>query len=176
MTEKKLDKYFGQRDDLAGEHNFGDAGQGILFVIFMTVWITDAFFFHYSSFPDEHIPLTVKLIMGIICLLIAGYLSLTGIRLVFGEVRKKPSVIRKGVFSIDRHPIYLGEILLYLGLLFFSTSLSAIGVWIIIIIFMYYLSRYEEKLLLKKYGKEYEDYMKDVPMMFPVIRRPRKTG
>ena len=64
MANKKLDKYFGQREDLAGEHSFGDAGQGLLFIIFLVVWITDSFVFHYSSFPNDHIPLAVQLTLG----------------------------------------------------------------------------------------------------------------
>jgi protein-S-isoprenylcysteine O-methyltransferase Ste14 len=171
VANKKLDKYFGQRDDLAGEHAFGDIGQGTLFLIFLAVWITDSFFFNYSSFPNDHIPLAVQITLGVICLITAGCLSLTGLKIVFVEVREKPHVIRRSVFSIVRHPIYLGEILLYLGLLFFSTSLAAVGVWIITIAFLYYLCRHEEKLLLSKYGQEYEKYMKDVPMLFPRILR-----
>jgi len=36
-------------EDLTGEHRLGDAGQLVLFIIFMAVWITDSFFFKYSS-------------------------------------------------------------------------------------------------------------------------------
>jgi len=104
-------------------------------------------------------------------LIISGYLAKTGLTMVFGEVREKPGIIRKGVFGIIRHPIYMSEILLYLGLLFFSTSLAAVGVWIIGIAFLHYISRYEEKLLLAQFGDEYRQYMKDVPMYIPRLRR-----
>jgi len=86
-----------------------------------------------------------------------------------------PGVIRKGVFRVIRHPIYMSEILLYLGLLFFSTSLAAVGVWIIGIAFFHYISRHEEELLLERFGDEYRQYMKDVPMYIPrLCRRKRK--
>jgi protein-S-isoprenylcysteine O-methyltransferase Ste14 len=170
MNERKLDKFIHHRDDLAGEHGFSDAGQGIIFIIFMAVWITDIIF-HYSNFPAGHIPLPVKLTLGIVCILTAGYLSYTGMRLVFGEVRKSPRVIRESVFGVVRHPIYLGEVMLYLGLLFFSTSLSAVGVWIVAIGFLYYISKYEEKLLVKMFGEEYQRYMKEVGMFFPRLSK-----
>jgi protein-S-isoprenylcysteine O-methyltransferase Ste14 len=52
-------------------------------------------------------------------------------------------------------------------LLFFRTSLAAALVWIIAIVFLHYISRYEEKLLLARFGDDYKQYMKDVPMYFP---------
>ena len=90
---------------------------------------------------------------------------------MFGEKRHKPGVIRKGVFSIVRHPIYLAEILLYLGLLMLNMSLAATGAWIVAIIFLHYISRYEERLLLERFGEEYEQYMQKVPMWIPRVRR-----
>ena len=117
------------------------------------------------------IPLVVKLPLGIILLIISAYLAWAGMAIVFGEKREEPQVIRKGVFGIFRHPIYMSEILLYLGLLFLSTSLAGLAVWIISIVFLHYISRHEEKLLLERFGDEYRQYMRDVPMYFPRFRR-----
>ena len=89
-------------------------------------------------------------------------------RIVFGEERETPAVISNGVFSVVRHPIYLGCILFYLGMICFTLSLISAGLWIIIIIFYRYISRHEEKLLLDLFGTEYENYMKKVPMLFPL--------
>lgn len=76
-----------------------------------------------------------------------------------------------------RHPIYNSEILFYLGLLLIRTSLAAAAVWIIAIGFLHYISKYEEKLLLARFGDDYKQYMKDVPMYFPkLIRRKRKQS
>jgi protein-S-isoprenylcysteine O-methyltransferase Ste14 len=157
------------REDLTGEHKFGDAGQAIIAALFIIVWMLDSFFFKFTVFPNDYIPLAVQITLGVICLGLAAYLAWAGIKIVFGEVREKPGVIRKGVFSVVRHPIYLGEILLYLGLLFLRTSLAAAAVWIIAIIFLHYLSRHEEKLLVERFGDDYKQYMKDVPMYFPRV-------
>lgn len=172
-----IDKWFGDRDDLAGEHSFGDAGQLFFFIAFLAVWITDSFFFHYSSFLNDYVPLAVQVALGAIVLLIAGYLAFTGLKIVFHEVRKNPAVIRKGIYGRIRHPQYTGEILLYLGLLLLRTSLAALVVWIIIIVFLHYLMRYEEKLLVKRFGDEYRQYMRDVPMYFPrVFKKTEKQS
>lgn len=160
-------KNHGDRKDLAGEHKKGDAGQLILSIIFFTVWLADSFFLEFTTFLNDIVPGAVRLSGGMIVMILAGYLSMTGMRIVFGEVRDKPQVIRKGVFGIIRHPVYLGEVLIYLGLLLFSISLAAAFIWIIIILFLYYISRYEEKILLEFFGEEYRRYMKKVPMWIP---------
>ena len=158
------------RDNLAGEHYTGDIGQLTLFILFMGVWLSDMFL-EYSSFLNEYVPVAVKLPIGIILLVASGYLAKTGLSIVFGKKVQSQGVIRKGVFNFVRHPIYLSEIILYLGLLVLHTSLVAVFIWIIAILFLHYISRYEEKLLLAKYGNEYEQYMREVPMWFPRLYR-----
>ncbi|MFC1968740.1 methyltransferase family protein, partial [Chloroflexota bacterium] len=118
----------------------------------------------------EYVPLGVRVSTGIVLFLLSGYLALTGLSVVFGEERQKPGVIWKSVFSFVRHPIYLGEILLYLGLLILSISRAA-AVWFTAIGFLHYISRYEEKLLLACFGKDYEQYIREVPMWVPRLRR-----
>ena len=160
-----------QRDDLTGEHKLGDRGQIIIACLFSVTWISDSFFLNYSTFPNQYVSLIVRIPIGIILLVLSAYLAGKGLSIVFGEKRHKPGVIRKGVFSIVRHPIYLAEILLYLGLLMLNMSLAATGIWIVAIIFLHYISRYEEKLLLERFGEEYEQYMQKVPMWIPRVRR-----
>jgi protein-S-isoprenylcysteine O-methyltransferase Ste14 len=123
----------------------------------------------YTTYIDDYIPLAIHLTVGTIVLLLALILSSYGMKIVFGEVQEKPGVIRKGVYGRFRHPIYLGEMLLYLSLIIFKTSLAALSIWIIAVLFLHYLSRFEERLLLERFGDDYRQYMKDVPMYFPRI-------
>ena len=159
------------REDLVGENHLSDIGQILFYTIFMGVWITDTFFFKYTAFSNEYFLSVVRIPLGIILLLISAYLAWTGLRIVFGEKREESCVIRKSVFSIIRHPIYLSEILLYLGLLILRISLAAAVVWIFAIAFLHYISRYEEKLLLSHFGEEYKKYMDEVPMWIPLFRK-----
>ncbi len=155
------------RDDLAGEHAVGDAGQLILACLFAATWIADTFFLKYTTFLNQHVPLGVRIPSGVVLLVLSGYLARTGLAIVFGEEREHPGVIREGVFNVLRHPIYLSEILLYLGFLMMSISLAAAAVWLVAIGFLHCISRYEEKLLLARFGEEYAQYMRDVPMWIP---------
>jgi len=156
------------REDLAGEYKYGDAGQLIFMIIFLAVWILDSFVFNWSTFLTENVTWYIITIPGLLILIISGLMARSGLKMVFGEKRETPHVITKGVFSIVRHPVYLAAILLYLGLIVLTLSLISAGIWIMIIIFYWAISRFEEKLLLNKFGKEYEEYMQKVPMLFPI--------
>ncbi|MGD8455378.1 MAG: isoprenylcysteine carboxylmethyltransferase family protein [Anaerolineales bacterium] len=160
-----------QRDDLTGEHAVGDAGQLALACLFAGTWVLDTFFLKYTTFLNHAVPLAIRIPLGLILLVLSGYLAKTGLSIVFGEKREKPGVIRKSVFGVIRHPIYMSEILLYLGLLMLSISLAAVFVWIVAILFLHAISRYEEKLLLARFGEEYEQYMREVPMWIPRLRK-----
>ena len=160
-----------QRDDLTGEHAVGDAGQMVLVCLFAATWILDTFFFKYTTFLNQYVPPGIRISLGVVLLVLSGYLAKTGMSIVFGEKREQPGVIRKGVFNVVRHPIYLSEILLYLGLLMLSISLAAAVVWVIAIGFLHYISRYEERLLLARFGEDYEQYMREVPMWIPRLRK-----
>lgn len=174
-NQKNLwDKWFHHRDDLTGEHKFGDAGQIICALIFFGVWITDSFFLRYTTQLNELVSPLVRIPIGLLVLFVAACLAWSGLMIAFGEVRENPSVIRKGVFGLVRHPIYLSEVLLYFGFFMINMSLAAGFVWIGASVFLYYLSRYEERLLLDRFGKDYEAYMRDVGMWIPRVKRKMK--
>ena len=172
MNLEKSTKHHGGRhtgrEDLAGEHKRGDAGQLILLLVFLIVWIPDSFFLHRTDFLSEKTAWYFHALPGLILLSLAGYLSWAGMRTVFGKVRETPQVITKGVFSLVRHPIYLGCILTYLGLISLTLSLLSLALWMIIVPFYWYISKFEEKVLIARFGREYEQYMEKVPMLFPV--------
>ncbi len=45
------------------------------------------------------------------------------------------------------------------------------AMWVIAIGFLHYISRYEERLLLVRFGEEYEQYIQEVPMWIPRLRK-----
>ena len=155
------------REDLVGEHRWGDAGQLVLLFLFLVVWIADSFFLHISTSWADHVPLVVRMPIGIAVLIFAWELARRGLRVVFVEVREEPAVISGGVFAHVRHPVYLGAILFYLGLIVITLSLASLLFSLLIIFFYHFISRYEERLLLKKFGPEYEAYQSRVPMWIP---------
>jgi protein-S-isoprenylcysteine O-methyltransferase Ste14 len=148
-----------------------DVGQIVFACLFGAVWVVDTYFLRYGTFLNGHVPLVLRIPLAALMIILSGYLACRGLSVVFGEVRETPAVIRKGVFGIVRHPVYLSELLLYLGLLLLSMSLLAAAVWVVAFVFLHYISRHEEKLLLARFGAEYEQYIRDVPMWIPRLRR-----
>jgi protein-S-isoprenylcysteine O-methyltransferase Ste14 len=157
-------------ESLTGEHRLGDAGQAVLAGLFLAVWIADTFIFRYATFLNGTVPAVLRIPLGIVLAVLSYRLSMTGLAIVFGEKREKPEVIRKGVFRLVRHPVYLGELVLYLALLMFSLSLAAAAVWLLAALFLHFISRHEEKLLVRRFSDEYRAYMREVPMWFPRLR------
>jgi protein-S-isoprenylcysteine O-methyltransferase Ste14 len=159
-----------QRSDLTGEHPLGHAVQIILALMFFTCWGVDTFLLHYTTQLNDDVPLLVRLPAGLALLAVAGLLSIKAHAMVFGEKRDVPCVIRTGVFGLVRHPMYLSELLLYLGLIVLSLSLAAAAVWVLAVLFLHHISRYEERLLLDRFGDDYARYRREVPMWIPRLK------
>jgi protein-S-isoprenylcysteine O-methyltransferase Ste14 len=140
-------------------------------VLFAGVWIADSFFLRATIVLNAYVPLAIRIPIGAVLLVLSAFLARASLGIIFGETRPEPHVIRKGVFAVVRHPMYLSEILLYLGLLLISLSLAAGAVWLAAIGFLHYVSRAEEKLLFARFGDEYAAYMREVPMWVPRLRR-----
>jgi protein-S-isoprenylcysteine O-methyltransferase Ste14 len=172
MDLEKSSKHHGGhhagRQDLIGEHKWGDAGQLVLLILFLAIWIPDSFIFHWTDFLSEKIAWYYHTVPGLCILAFAGYMAWKGLRTVFIETRETPHVITKGAFSIVRHPIYLGAILFYLGQIFMTLSLASLPLLIFIVIFYWFISRHEEKMLTERFGDEYIKYKHRIPMLFPV--------
>lgn len=75
--------------------------------------------------------------------------------------------LKKGPYKLSRHPIYLFTII-FLALC--STMDMFYLVFLVCIVIYFYIgSFFEEKKLLGKFGKDYSDYMKNVPRIFPRV-------
>ena len=85
-------------------------------------------------------------------------------------------MIHKGIFKILRHPLYLGLSLFTIGFLFAYQAIALIIIGIVAVILFYIASRVEDSYNIKKFGSEYTEYKKKVPMwnFFLGIFRNRK--
>jgi len=88
------------------------------------------------------------------------------------EPEQRPlGVITSGVFKYVRHPLYLGGILIYLGMVISTLSLLFLVVFVGIHIFYNYIATYEEKLMEEKFGEEYIKYKQRTGKWLPRIGR-----
>ncbi len=159
------------RNDLAGEHKWSDSGQGLFLIIFIIGMTLDLFLLKTSNSLQDYFPFYFRLVVFVPLLLVAIYFSQRAHTIIFKEERKELTVINTNVFAKIRHPMYFGFILLYLAFVVISLSIIATAIFVIIVIFYYYICRYEEQVLIEKLGNKYKIYMKKVPMLTPRLRK-----
>ncbi|MCJ7579031.1 MAG: isoprenylcysteine carboxylmethyltransferase family protein [Candidatus Aminicenantes bacterium] len=155
------------REDLVGEHPFGDAGQIIFLILFLILWGLDSFVLQFSTFLAGYAPLMIRLVFAGLILAAGFYLGKKSIQIVFTEKRDSPQVIKKELYSFIRHPMYMAMILFYVALIVATMSLLSLVLGILIFLFYNYIAAHEEKLLENKLGQDYVEYKKKVPRWFP---------
>jgi protein-S-isoprenylcysteine O-methyltransferase Ste14 len=128
-----------------------------------------------SATVDQRLSIggTVLLAIGLV-ILFAGFKGL-GKSLTANPVPiEDGKLVTTGIFSIVRHPIYLGLLVVTLGLVVSSGVWAQILVWAALAMLLTYKMRWEEVLLTAKY-KGYADYMTKVPALIPGLK-PRTSG
>lgn len=104
--------------------------------------------------------------LSIRCITVAYVPSGTSGRNTKGQIASELNTT--GIYSIVRHPLYLGNLIMILGLLLF------IGVWsfalIGMLLFWIYYERIafaEEEFLREKFGIHYQEWAEKTPAFFP---------
>lgn len=156
--------------NLAGEHAITDIGQIVLFMTFVLVIVLDIFIFKFSNKTIGTISWMIDIPLFLLFFITGSYFIFTSHQMIFRKTEKEIEVVTSGVFNKVRHPMYFGSVLLFLSFVILSYSILAFLVWLVICVFYYFISRHEEKLLSNKFGDEYKDYQKKVPMFIPSIK------
>jgi protein-S-isoprenylcysteine O-methyltransferase Ste14 len=83
-------------------------------------------------------------------------------------------IVTAGPFNVLRHPTYLSHTLMLAGL-FLWTEVAALGAVAVIdaLVVNSMVIPLEERELLERFGKEYEEYRRKVPSRFLPLRRSR---
>jgi len=124
---------------------------------------------------QQSTPLT--LVIGFIVALAGELIRFWGVSWAGSETRATGGVggtflIISGPFAYVRNPLYVGNIMLYLGLGIMSFALFPylqIAAIIFFLIQYFFIVREEEKYLLEKFKDDYKDYCKNVPAFFPKL-------
>jgi len=154
-------------------------------IYFVVFWILiPGLIFLISAFLDRHIfpgnKLTDRLIIPGLILGISSFLILLltiyQFKIFSGEfpVSATPpdKIIQRGIFTVWRHPVYLFASLTLCGIAMILRSAALF--FIVIPIFIIFVSIYtirEESILIKRFGKDYINYRKNVPLLIPHVHQ-----
>ena len=148
-------------------------GKRLVFLQFALIIVLAIFPDSATVAPWLNIAGTMLIAIGLV-LLFTGFRGL-GKSLTANPVPNSDGVlVTTGIYSIVRHPIYLGLLIITLGLVISSGVWEQIIVWAALAVLLNYKMRWEEVLLSAKY-KGYAEYMNKVPGLVPGIK-PRNSG
>jgi protein-S-isoprenylcysteine O-methyltransferase Ste14 len=75
-----------------------------------------------------------------------------------------------GIFKYVRHPSYLGSMVSFWGFTLFFQNPTAFCISAVLVFTAYdYRIGYEEAMLTRRFGREYEDYSKRTRKLFPFV-------
>ena len=75
-----------------------------------------------------------------------------------------------GIYSLLRHPLYLGNFFMFLGPFIFTGNILGISIFILIFCLYYERIMYaEEAFLIRKFKNEYSEWASDTPAFIPNI-------
>ena len=107
------------------------------------------------------IPQLASILLGVVIFLIGTYVYFKWE--IFWNKTYKGQLVTDGIFQYIRHPHYTSLLIVGFGLAFFFYSSAALLIAVIAIPIMIWSIIDEEKLLIKQYGEDYEEYMKRIP-------------
>ena len=126
----------------------------------------------------------VSLVVGFAVALLGEFFRFWGVAYAGSETRRTGEVgatylVVSGAFAHLRNPLYLGNMLIYLGIGIMSYALFPYLQIVALAFFMwqyYVIIKEEEGFLVQKYGKAYEEYRAAVPKLIPSLRAYPNTG
>ncbi|TSA27307.1 MAG: isoprenylcysteine carboxylmethyltransferase family protein [Ignavibacteriales bacterium] len=125
-----------------------------------------------------------SIFIGFAIVLCGEFFRLWGVCYAGSETRTTDGVggtylVVSGSFAYVRNPLYLGNMLMYLGVGIMSMALFP---YLHIAAFLFFFWQYtviikeEEGFLRTKFGKSYEDYLKVVPKFIPSLSKYSNFG
>jgi len=120
----------------------------------------------------------VHLLLSVVFILPGAWLGIAGVRktgLKAAETHRTDRIVSDGVYSLVRHPQYLGGILSHMGIVFLLSAWFALLSTPLVLLLNYLISWKEEIELIKEFGEEYTRYQKSTPMLLPRIRHVNKA-
>jgi len=151
------------------------------FLFWIGIWISPQPRFTVPILPNPSIfvPVdssSIPWLQLIICtsfIVPGAWLAVMGVgevTLKTAETHRTEKIVTTGVYSIVRHPQYLGGLLAHVGISILLSALYSLFSTSLMVILVYLISWKEEEELIREFGKEYENYKEKVSMLIPRMR------
>lgn len=85
------------------------------------------------------------------------------------ETKTEQKLIVSGPYARIRHPLYSAHTLFNLGMIFLTAYIPLIVFAVLGVPFTYARMKSEEKMMIEKFGSEYEEYMVRTGRIFPKV-------
>ena len=142
------------------------------------------FLFKYRSYTPIPLALYIlinsyfeiqNLLIGLTLIFIGELLRIWAVSYAGGITRTTkvgaPSLCTTGPYSYTRNPLYIGNMIIYTGVVYVAGSYNILSMliitWTFFIIQYYLIIKLEQNRLIEIFGKEYKTYMDNVPILFP---------
>jgi protein-S-isoprenylcysteine O-methyltransferase Ste14 len=122
-----------------------------------------------------HDPLSLNQIISWILLILSAYAGIAGYLLLKGK--GKPSgnfenttiLVKAGIYSLIRHPLYLSLFLLGTGAMMKDLNIPTLTLGAVNLVAVYFTALIEEKEMEERFGPAYRQYMKETKMFIPFL-------
>ena len=148
--------------------------------------VLKSFFFVYRSYTP--VPIVMALLyfsditilyfsIGLILIFLGEILRIYAVSYAGGKTRTRnvgaSTLCTAGPYSRTRNPLYIGNVIIYLGVVFFSGGPLMWQFLFIVLVFFsiqyYFIIQLEEKKLLELFKEKYVNYQNNVPALIPRI-------
>ncbi len=128
-------------------------------------WLS-AFYLPHMVIPPDDFLKAIRVLGSI--LFVGGMVVflICAVQVYANKFRKKGTVL-KGLYSTIRHPQYVALASAGIGLSILWPHFLVLALWLIMILLYYFLSKDEEKKMLKDYPETYRAYMETTGMFLP---------
>jgi protein-S-isoprenylcysteine O-methyltransferase Ste14 len=138
-------------------------------------WSLFVLFFHSPASQVLFILGNIIVGVGVLLIVLAmGTLRRRGRLAGAKDFTATTQVVKRGVYSVVRHPLYLGWLLTYPGAMLVSQHWLIIVVGVVGMGSLVQITRMADRQLIAKFGSEYEGYMEEVPRLNIILGIVRK--
>lgn len=130
-----------------------------------TRWLSSFYLPHMVVPPDDF--LKFIRIMGSVLFVLGMAVFLACAFQVYANKFLKKGTALKGLYSIIRHPQYVGLGIAGIGLSILWPRFLVPVLWLVMVLLYYFLSKDEERRMLKQYSDTYRAYMEKTGMLLP---------